>query len=282
MRKTDVRGLLFTAPALILLVVFYILPIAVTVGLSLFKVEHFMSYDWVGLANYAKLWGSGFVDSFRVSGKFLLAMLFYKLVISYLIAVALHFRSPKFSMAMRTVYYVPVVLSGVATISVWRWMFSHGGLINDFLGKLSLGPYLWLGDPDLAPWAIAFVVMMMYVGGTVLLWSAALGQVPKDVIDAARVDGAGMLRIIWNILTPLTNPTRLYITVVGFLGAIQIWEHPWLFTSGGPRASTTTVTLKIFNTAFSRGQFGLASAMTVVALLVCLVMALYLMRQGLV
>jgi len=271
-----VQGVLFCAPALALLFLFYLLPAFVTVVLSFFETQHYVSYTWVGTEHYQNLIDSGFFDALRVSGKFLIAALIYKFIISYLIAVALYFMSPRFSMFMRTIYYVPVVLSGVATVSVWRWILGPSGLINSVLGKT----YLWFGDPKLSLWAVAFVMMMQYVGGTILLWSAALGQIPPDVIDAAKVDGAGTFRLIWHIFTPLTQPTRMYIGIVGFLGALQVWEHPWLFTGGGPQGSSTTVALKIFNTAFSLGQIGMASAMTTVTLLLSILLAIYLIYRG--
>jgi len=278
MKRKKVQGLLFVGPALALLFLFYLLPGLVTIILSLFESQHYVFYTWVGLEHYRNLGSSGFLDAVRVSGKFLVAALVYKFIISYLIAVALYFKSPRFSMFMRTIYYVPVVLSGVATVSVWRWILSPNGLVNSLLGRT----YLWFGDPNLSIWAVAFVMMMQYTGGTLLLWSAALGQIPTEVIDAARVDGAGTLRIIWHILTPLTQPTRMYIGIVGFLGALQVWEHPWLFTGGGPQGSSTTVALKIFNTAFSVGNIGSASAMTTITLLLSVVLAAYLIRRGMV
>jgi len=282
MTKKKVQGLLFIGPALLLLLLFYVLPVLVTIVLSFFETSHYISYTWVGLEHYQKLIGSGFLDALWVSSKFLIVMYIYNMLISYLIAVALHFVSPKISVLMRTVYYVPVVLSGVATVSVWRWILSSSGIINVALGKAGLGPYLWLGNPGLSAWAVAFVMMMGYVGGNLLLWSAALGQIPQDIIDAARVDGAGTFRLIWNILTPLTQPTRMYLVIITFLGAMQVWEHPWLFTSGGPSGSSTTVALKIFNTAFTQGKIGLASSMTTVTLLVSMALATYLIRKGLV
>ena len=282
MTKKKVQGLLFIGPALLLLLLFYVLPVLVTIVLSFFETSHYISYTWVGLEHYHKLIESGFLDALWVSSKFLIAMYIYNMLISYLIAVALHFVSPKISVLMRTVYYVPVVLSGVATVSVWRWILSSSGIINVALGKAGLGPYLWLGNPGLSAWAVAFVMMMGYVGGNLLLWSAALGQIPQDIIDAARVDGAGTFRLIWNILTPLTQPTRMYLVIITFLGAMQVWEHPWLFTSGGPSGSSTTVALKIFNTAFTQGKIGLASSMTTVTLLVSMALATYLIRKGLV
>lgn len=282
MTKKKVQGLLFIGPALLLLLLFYVLPVLVTIVLSFFETSHYISYTWVGLEHYHKLIESGFLDALWVSSKFLIAMYIYNMLISYLIAVALHFVSPKISVLMRTVYYVPVVLSGVATVSVWRWILSSSGIINVALGKAGLGPYLWLGNPSLSAWAVAFVMMMGYVGGNLLLWSAALGQIPQDIIDAARVDGAGTFRLIWNILTPLTQPTRMYLVIITFLGAMQVWEHPWLFTSGGPSGSSTTVALKIFNTAFTQGKIGLASSMTTVTLLVSMALATYLIRKGLV
>jgi ABC-type sugar transport system permease subunit len=281
-KRRKVQGLLFCAPALLLLTVFYLLPALVTVLLAFFETYHYASYTWVGLKHYRALVDSGFLDALWVSGKFLIAMYIYKMVISYLIAVALYFRSPRFSMTMRTIYYVPVVLSGVVTVSVWRWILSPTGLVNSILAKVGVGPYLWFGDPGLSAWAVAFVMMMGYTGGTLLLWSAALGQIPEDIIHAAQIDGAGTFRLIWSILTPLTQPTRIYVAIVGFLGALQVWEHPWLFTGGGPRGSSTSVALKIFNTAFGLGKIGLASSMTTVTLVLSIVLAAYLIRRGMV
>jgi len=277
--KSRWMGAIFIAPATLLLLIFYIAPIFYSARLGFYNVR-FGVLEWVGFANFKiVLYPGPFWDAIRTSGKFLCAILFFDLVLAYMIALGLDRLNPRIAALMRTCYYLPVVLSAVATISVWRWFFRYGGgAFNKILSMLSLPLVMWLGHPRIAPWALCLALSMGTIGISTLLYSAALGQLNVDWLDAARIDGASELRIIWHIITPLIRPTMFYIFITNTIGAFQIWAHPYFFTGGGPLGSTSTVAYEIFNTAFGRNDFGLASAMTAVTSVLTIFLAWFFLR----
>lgn len=279
MRK-QLQGIIFILPALLFLIVFCVFPIFYSANLSFYKVD-LLGRTWVGLENYRSILGPGpFWDSVRTSSKYLCAFVFFNLVLSYLVALGLYKWGPRIVTIFQTCYYVPVVISPIITIGAWRWFFRYedGGL-NKILTSLSLPPVLWLGLPSTAVWAISFMILVSALGGAVLLYSATLGQLNTELLDAARIDGANELQVIWHIITPLTQPMRLYLTILSVLGAVQVWERIYFFTGGGPVGSTRSITYEIFYTAFTTKKFGLASAMTTVATVVTLAFAWVAMRK---
>lgn len=274
-------GAVFIAPALLLLLIFYILPIFYSIRLSLFE-TYLREATWIGLANFQEILRPGpYWDAIRTSGKFLIAVLFADLVVAYLIAIGLSRINPRLAAVLRACYYLPCILSAVVTIAVWRWFFRFEGLFNEVLGAIGIPGLLWLGDPRIAPWALCMALVLGAIGVSVLLYSAALGQLNPDYLEVARLDGANELQVIWYVITPLMRPVMLYILVTNTISAFQIWEHPYFFTKGGPLRSTSTVAFQIFWTAFSNRQFGLASAMTTVTVIFTTIFAwLFIQKIG--
>lgn len=236
---------------------------------------------WVGLQNYKTILGPGpFWDAVRTSSKYLCGFLFLNLVFSYVVALGLYRWGPRIVTIFQTCYYVPVILSPIVTIAAWRWFYRYeGGGLNRILARFSLPPIMWLGSPVTAVWAISFMIFASAFGAGVLLYSATLGQLNTELLDAARIDGANELQVVWHIVTPLTQPIRLYLTILSVLGGVQLWERIYFFTGGGPIGSTRSITFEIFHTAFNVKKFGLASSMTTVATLATLAFAWVLMRK---
>lgn len=239
------------------------------------------SREWIGVANYAELLGQGYLwSAMRVSAKFFLAYLFFNMLVSYLLAIGLNKLSPWFCGAMLSLYRIPGLISAISSVVVWRWFYRYeGGLFNSILETIHLPRVLWLGHPSMAAWAICFVIMGGTIGSSTLLYSAALGQVSPELVGAARLDGANELQVIWHIITPLTQPIRLYILLANLIGAMQIWEHPFFFTGGGPLGSTRTMMYEIFHMAFTKNRFGLAAAMTVVTVMMAMSIAMIFMKK---
>jgi len=279
MRK-QLQGIIFIAPALLFLLIFIIFPIFYSAHLSFYRVE-LTGRTWIGLQNYKTILGPGpFWDAIRTSSKYLCAFLFLNLILSYLIALGLYRWGPKVVTIFQSCYYIPVVLSPIVTVSAWRWFYRYeeGGL-NRILGVFSLSPIMWLGLPSTAIWAISLMIFASVFGAGVLLYSATLGQLNTELLDAARIDGANELQVIWHIITPLTQPMRLYLVIMSVLGAVQTWERIYFFTGGGPIGSTRSITFEIFHTAFNVKKFGLASSMTTVATVVTLAFTWIVMRK---
>lgn len=279
MNRHNMWGPILLAPALLLLIFLYILPIFYAMRLGLYDVG-FARDTWVGLQNYRNLMlEGGYWDALRVSAKFLIATLFLTLFIAYALGLILASLSDRFCGALLTTYHIPVLFSGMVTLTTWRWFFRYpDGALNGILGRLHLPRISWLGSPTTAPWAICLVLMPLILSGAIILYVVAINQINPDLIEAARIDGANEFEVIWHIITPLTHRTRLYLFLVNTIGALQIWEHPFFYTSGGPLGSTSTVMYKIYDKAFIEGDMGMGSAMTTVTVLCLVGMAVFIVR----
>lgn len=247
--------------------------------LSLYDVG-FVRDTWIGIANYRNLpVEGGYWDALRVSAKFLIVHAFAVLVISYGLGLALSRFSDRLCGSFLILYHTPTIFSGMITVTVWRWFFRYpDGALNSLLSSFHLPSISWLGNPTTAPWAVGIVMISMVVGSTVLLYIAAIGQIDQELIGAARVDGANELQIIWHIITPLTHKVRLYLLLLCFIGALNIWEHPFFYTGGGPLGSTTTVMLKVYHKSFVEGDIGTGSAMTVVTTFLILAASIVIVK----
>lgn len=271
---------MFVAPALGLLFLFYILPIGYSLRLSFYDVG-FIEDTWVGLENYRGLFaGTDFWGSVRVTCKFVLAYLFVIMVLAYVLGLILSRASPRLCGALLTLYHVPAVFTAVGTVVFWRWFYRYpdGGL-NGLLGRLGVPAIAWLGSIATSTWAVCFCMVGLLAGGATLLYTAAIGQIDKEILEAARMDGAGELWLIWHIITPLTHKVRLYLLLTSTTAALLVWQHPFFLTGGGPLGSSTPIMLEIYRKGFVEGNVGIASGMTVLLTLFILGLAIVLVRH---
>ena len=168
----------------------------------------------------------------------------------------------------RMAFYLPGVASGVILSLVWLWIYQPTyGLLNYFTGMLGFAPVAWLGTSQWALPALALVVLTWILGQPIILFLAALGAIPPELIDAAMIDGAGPLTRMWRVTLPLMRPTILFVLLTQTIGVMQIVVVVILMTRGGPANATQTIVYRLYETAFDFYEFGYASAMGVVLLL---------------
>ncbi len=195
------------------------------------------------------------------------------LVVSLGLARLVNRRLPG-SYALRTVFYLPSVVAGVALYMVWAWLFDANlGILNYLLSLIGLQGPNWLLDPR---WAMPSLVLMSatFCGGPLLIFLAGLQDVPQEYYEAARIDGASAPRIFLRITLPLLTPVLFYNFVVGVIVAMQIFTEPFVMTVGGPMLATYTYGLHLYNSAFRYFDFGYASALAWVLFLIILSVSL--------
>lgn len=268
------------APALLLLIALYLLPLLYSIRLGFYDVG-FTKDSWLGTENYRGLLSEGgYGVALWATGKFLAGLLFSTMIIAYGLALALRKFSDRVRGTALTIYYVPTVFSGIVTVTAWRWIFRYpkGGL-NNLLGLFGISGTSWLGNPTTAPWSIGFLMIGMIVGSAVLFYVATIAGINPEIIEAAEMDGAGEWQVIRHVITPLTHRVRLYLFIITVIGALNIWEHPFFLTGGGPLGSTMTIMLKVYRKAFIEGDLGMASAMTAVTALSVLGLSIILIRR---
>jgi multiple sugar transport system permease protein len=179
----------------------------------------------------------------------------------------------------RTVFLMPALVSGAAIALVWGWLFNPRlGAVNALLRLVNLPAPGWLADPR---WAMPTIILLSLwsVGGTMLIYLAGLRTIPRELYDAARIDGAGPLALTWHITLPMVSPVTYFLLVVGTIMSLQLFTPTYILTEGGPRNSTLTLPLYIYRSAFEFGEFGYAASLSVV--LIALTLALTLVQVAL-
>jgi len=196
------------------------------------------------------------------------------LILSLLIALGLQ-RMIRFTGFFRALYFLPYVTSLVAVGWVWRWMYMPNGLFNDVLSWVGIGPFKWLGSPDMAIYAIIATTVWQGLGFQIIIFLAGLESIPEDYLDAASVDGATAWQKFRDIVLPLLNPTLVFLIVTGVISNLQVFTQVRSMSSqgtGGPLNSTISIVLYVYQQAFQSlpAKMGYASAMTVVLFLMIL------------
>ncbi len=273
---------LFVLPTFALFVVFTLVPVVQAFVLSL-QSARIVGGDFVGLQNFVTLaedpvFRQALGNTILYSAVVVAAQLTLALVVASLIQPL----GPRSQTFYRALFYLPLVNSAILVAMVWRWIFNANpyGLANTVLGVFGLQPLLWIGSSDQALAAVILSAVLTIPGGGVVLYSAAMGSLPKELYEAAEVEGAGALTKWWYITVPLLKPTTLYLLVVYTILAFQIFERVYVMTNGGgPNNATITIVQLIYSTAFQFGRYGLASAMAVVLFIMAVAVAVVQFRS---
>ncbi len=261
----------FLAPALIFFVVFVLLPMGMGVFTSFFR-YNMKVMSFTGLDNYItmfkdEVWQKSLVNTLLlVVGSVPLTVFF-----SLFVAALTYEKNPVTRSFFRCVFFLPVVTGTVAVTVVWKWIYDPlNGILNWILKSAHIieKNIMWTGDKKYALWAILIILITTSVGQPIILYIASLGNVPKDYVEAAQVDGANDLQVFWKIKWPSLLPTTLYIVVITTINSFQCFSLIQLLTSGGPNYRTTTIMYYLYETAFKRFEYGYANAMGVILALI--------------
>ena len=176
----------------------------------------------------------------------------------------------------RAVVFFPLLASGAAIAQIWGFILLPGqGVLSYFFSLAHLPAIKWLTDPAAAPVAIALIAVWHGVGFQTLVLSAALFGIPGEIVDAARIDGAGAWDVLWRIKLPLIQPVLMFLVVIGTIGAFQIFDTVYVMTQGGPQYATQTIVGLIYAFAFQvRQSEGMAAALGVILFLIIMPISL--------
>ncbi|QNE37687.1 sugar ABC transporter permease [Leifsonia shinshuensis] len=255
--------------------VFTFIPILASLGLSFFSWDVISPPKFVGVANFTRLFSDGStLASFGVTILLAIGIVVLQITLGLLLAVLVNSRKRKSTKVFfRTAFYLPLLASTAAVSIFMGYLFdAKFGLINYYLTQLGLPAVPWLTNPVAAQITIVLIVVWQQVGFTFVLFVAALTSVPQEVQEAAAIDGAGAWRTLLRIKIPLISPTILFATVVAMINAMQLFDQPFIMTKGGPGTSTTTATIAMYQTGFQNLQFGYASAIAILLLVIILVL----------
>ena len=273
---------LFVLPTFSLFVVFTLLPVAQGLVLSL-QDARVTGGSFIGLANFGTLADDPvFRQALGNTVLYATVVVAAQVTLALIVASLIQPLGTKSRVFYRALFYLPLVNSAILVAIVWRWIFNPNpfGLANATLGVFGLGPFLWIGSSDQALLAVILSAVLTIPGGGVVLYSAAMGSLPRELYEAADLEGAGPFAKWRHITVPLLRPTTLYLVVVYTILAFQIFERVYIMTNGGgPNNATITIVQLIYSTAFQFGRYGLASTMAVVLFVMAMVVAVAQFRS---
>lgn len=267
-------ALVFLIPSFIGFFGFFAWPAARGLFLSFTEYDMLRDPEWVGLENYLAVFQDPiFLNSIWVTLEYVVINIGVQTILALLIAVLLH-RFTK-SIVIRGVILLPYLIANVIVALVWYWLCDYNlGLINAGLDALGLNRMGFFGNEYLAMPTIALVNVWRHVGYTALLIFAGLVAIPRDVYEAAEVDGAGEWRIFRSVTLPLLRPVLAFVLVITLVGSFQIYDTIAVTTEGGPVHATRAINVYIFQQAFEQRNFGYASAMAVLLMIVLAIIAI--------
>jgi len=275
----DPIGYAFIAPYVLFLAGLFAYPLLVALYISFF--DYFfaapgahVARPFVGLSNYAAVLGDPvFQRSIINVAEFILINVPLTVLLSLVLASALNAKLP-FRTFFRVAYYIPYVTASVAVIGVWLWLFSGGGFLNGVLGPLSPKPS-WLVNELWAMPVIALVVTWKQLGFYVLLYLAALQNIPRELYEASEVDGAGVVRRFTAITVPGVRSVTTLVVILATIVGANLFTEPYLLTGGGgPNGASMSPVLLMYQQGIEQGHAGYAAAIgTVLAIVVMAISA---------
>jgi multiple sugar transport system permease protein len=261
----DPIGYAFIAPYVLFLVALFAYPLLLALYISFF--DYFFAAPgaeverpFVGLGNYQEILGDAvFQRALLNVAEFILINVPLTVVLSLVLASALNANLP-FRAFFRTSYYIPYVTASVAVIGVWLWLFSGSGLLNQLVGPLAPKPS-WLVNEFWAMPIIALVVTWKQLGFYVLIYLAALQNIPKELYEAAEVDGAGIVRRFLAITVAEVRPATTLVVILATIIGANLFTEPYLLTGGGgPNGASMSPVLLMYREGIEQGHAGYAAA----------------------
>jgi len=266
-RKAGVVGWALAAPALLVIFVFFVLPVIAGLLLSLTDFDLYALADlstlrFVGLDNYLRLLHTPlFWQALGNTLYFVAVGVPVSIGLSLGAALLLNSRFAKWQPLFRTALFAPVVTTVVAVAVIWRYLLhTRYGLINQALAGLGIDPVDWLGDPHWSMPAIILFAAWKNFGYNMIILLAALQAVPRELYESARVDGAGALRQFSDLTFPMLTPTLVMVGIMTISGYFQLFAEPYVMTQGGPLRSTVSVLYFMYEEGFRWWNLGNASA----------------------
>ncbi|GIV78571.1 MAG: cytochrome c biogenesis protein [Litorilinea sp.] len=276
---------LYIAPFFILFTIFLAYPVINSFWISFHKQQGISTPEFVGLSNYINLLADPrFKQSVINSTVYALGSLFLQIPLAFILAVVVHsWLVPWFNVKSfyRLAFFVPLLTSGVVVALMFGILYDYNsGLINSYLVSLfgegaKIG---WVRDPKVVKFSIILLLIWQFTGLNSLYFLAGLQNIPRELEEAAAMDGANAWTILFRITIPLLRPVILFVVITAINGSYQIFTQPYLLTGGGPRDQSISMVMYLYNTGFSYFNLGYASAIGYTLVLIVVTLALINLR----
>ncbi len=256
-------GLLFISPWIIGFLVFQLYPLLASLAYSFTDFSILKKPIWVGFDNYIRMFtrDEHFWGSLKATLIYALISVPSKLIFALFIAMILNLKL-KLINFFRTAYYLPSIMGGSVAIAIlWRFLFMKSGIINRIFALVRIPAVDWLGSPNIALITISLLVVWQF-GSSMVLFLAGLKQIPADLYEAGRIDGAGRIRLFFDITLPMLTPIIFFNLIMQSINALQEFTGAFVITNGGPMYATYLFGLKIYDDGFQFLKMGYASALS--------------------
>jgi raffinose/stachyose/melibiose transport system permease protein len=272
--------MLFILPPAIIYLGIVIIPTIWSIVYSFYTGMMGIDFRFTGLSNYIKIWSDqDFLDSMAFTLKYVGIMVIFQVGLGLLLAFLFHFGVEKYKSMVRTVVFFPVVLPIIAVGQLFSKIYEitpQYGLLNSVLHLLGLNGLVqaWTGQVSTAMGALCVMDIWTSIGFYAVIFYAALVNIPDDLIEAAEIDGAKPVRLAWNIIMPLLKPITCTCLVFSLTGTIKVYESIVALTGGGPGQATQSLSVYMYKTAFTYTDYGYASTIAVIMLVLSVVVML--------
>lgn len=275
---------LLLTPALLVYTLIILLPVIWSFGLTFFTGNVLQGFEWNGIDNFTRLFDDPYIsEAFWFTIKYAVLVTLFQVVLGYGLALLYHFVLRKSSVFVRTLVFFPVVLPTVAVSILYQKLFQsapNDGLVNELLVNVGLSSVDWLGSGTTAFVVIVIMDVWRSVGFYGVLVFSGLLDIPDEIIESARIDGAKSFKLFRHIVLPMSLPILFASFIFSINGTIKVFDSVFALTGGGPGNSTTPLTLYMYRTAFQFSDFGYGSTIALLLTVLCLLVTLVIFRSS--
>lgn len=276
--------IILLGPALLVYVVVMLVPVVSSLGYTFFTGSPLTGFEFNGVDNIARLFTDDDVwTALWFTVRYALVVTVLQVALGYGLSLFYLFVLRKSSTLVRTLVFFPVVLPTVAVGLLFQRLFAivpQNGIVNSVVEAFGGDALSWFNDPGTAFWVIIIMDLWRSMGFYAVLLYAGLLDIPDDIIESSKLDGASGLRLIRHIVLPLSVPVLLSSIIFSINGTLKIFDSVLALTNGGPGNSTTPLTLYMFQTAFSYGDYGYGSTIALLLTVICLFVTVFIFRAS--
>lgn len=272
------------APALIVYSLVMLVPVVWSMGYTLFQGNAIIGFDYVGLDNFTRMLGDERVhQALWFTLKYAVVITVGQVLLGYLLALLYVFALKRASGVVRTLLFFPIVMPTVAVALLFQQLFSIApseGVVNSVLSTLGLSGLDWFADGGTAFFVIAVMDIWRSMGFYGVLIFAGLVDIPEDVLESARLDGASGWKLVRHIVLPMSLPILISSLIFSINGTLKVFDSVLALTSGGPGTSTTPLTISVFDHAFTYGEYGYGSTIALLLTILSLIVTVIIFRTS--
>lgn len=274
----------YMIPGLVLYTCFLIVPVVWSFYYTMYDGSPGIKWNFCGLDNYLRLFSDKqFFQALTVNIKYVIIVMAGQLLLGLAMALMFRFWLKKFKSLVRTIVFFPVVLPVVAVAQLFTKIYEvqpHYGLLNSILANIGLEHLVqpWIGSAKTALGSLCAMDIWTSIGFYAIILFGALLDISDDIIDAARIDGARSFRLLRHILLPLMRPVMVVCLVFSFTGTVKMFDSALALTGGGPSGATKSLSLYMYNVAFTYTKVGYASVIAIVVFLLCVVGSFFIKK----